>query len=774
MMRRLGFLALLLVLLGTGYGALTWWGQHEGPGTVTKDRVPPPMVLERDRSQHRALRSLANSFASVDAPATPPKKVLFGDLHLHTTFSFDAFITSLPMLGGSGQHLPAHACDYARFVSRLDFWAITDHAEGLTPRHWREIVRSVRACQAAASREGEPPDLISFLGWEWSQLGPTPQDHYGNRNIVVKHLDEKRVPERPILSVNPHSVTLPDALPPGPVLKLLALLDGWSNFDRMADLDRYLEEIFSVPVCRGQESSSAVEGHCYEVAQTPRRLFQRLDRLDQDALAIPHGTAWGNQAPPGTDWRRQLEEGHHHPDHQRLVEVFSGHGNSEEYRSFRSVTEGEDGKAVCPRPTEDYEPCCWRAGKIIRERCPNPGSKACEKRVRRARKNFLRTGKHGFKTIPGTEASDWKDCEVCRSCFLPAHRYRPKMSVQYMLALRGFPEDGSAPRSMSPGIVASGDNHSGRPGTGFKETDRRTMTDIDGPPSFLMDWVQGDEDSADSSSLAPSEVDTPPFGGAGLDGDRQASMLYTGGLAAVHAESRSREAIWSAFKRREVYGTSGPRILLWFDLIDGSGSDSYPMGSAVDVEQPPRFRVRAVGARRQKPGCPDFVRDALGAERLRRLSEGECYYPGDERHAIEALEVVRIRRQSSPDSPVDSLIEDPWKRFECSGEKPGCTAVFSDTDYDPTDDPRVLYYARALQEPTPTINGRGLRCQEYGKDGQCTKIKPCYEDARTHLDSDCTAPRRARAWSSPIYLRPGGSARNTHPHAHGPSGEQNA
>ena len=45
---------------------------------------------------------------------TAPKQILFGDVHAHTTFSMDAFAWSIPLLGGSGLHPPADACDYAR------------------------------------------------------------------------------------------------------------------------------------------------------------------------------------------------------------------------------------------------------------------------------------------------------------------------------------------------------------------------------------------------------------------------------------------------------------------------------------------------------------------------------------------------------------------------------------------------------------------------------------------------------------------------------------
>ena len=126
-----------------------------------------------------------------------PKQVLFGDLHVHTTFSFDAFTFSLPMLGGEGAHPPADACDFARYCSSLDFWSINDHDFSITPRHWRETVDSIRQCNEVA---GDPanPDMVAYLGWEWTQVGTTPEKHYGHKNVVLEHLDDARIPARPI------------------------------------------------------------------------------------------------------------------------------------------------------------------------------------------------------------------------------------------------------------------------------------------------------------------------------------------------------------------------------------------------------------------------------------------------------------------------------------------------------------------------------------------------------------------------------------------------
>jgi len=188
-MRILGIVLLVLIVAAVGglyvagSGVL---GRHEEPGTPAPDPRPAAAV-EATRA------GVAHAAREVGAPASP--QILFGDLHVHTTFSFDAFMLSMP-LQGEGAHPPADACDFARFCSALDFWSINDHAEGITPQHWSETVDTLRQCNALA---GDPanPDTVAFLGWEWTQVGDRPEDHYGHKNVVLKHLDE-RIPARPI------------------------------------------------------------------------------------------------------------------------------------------------------------------------------------------------------------------------------------------------------------------------------------------------------------------------------------------------------------------------------------------------------------------------------------------------------------------------------------------------------------------------------------------------------------------------------------------------
>jgi len=95
----------------------------------------------------------------------PDKQILFGDLHVHTTFSGDAFFFSLPIIQGEGAHPPADACDFARFCSALDFWSINDHAEILTPRQWADTRESIRQCNAVAGSEASTPSVLRAGLW---------------------------------------------------------------------------------------------------------------------------------------------------------------------------------------------------------------------------------------------------------------------------------------------------------------------------------------------------------------------------------------------------------------------------------------------------------------------------------------------------------------------------------------------------------------------------------------------------------------------------------
>ena len=62
---------------------------------------------------------------------------------------------------------------------------------------------------------------------------------------------------------------------------------------------------------------------------TPVSLFRKLDEWGFDSLVIPHGTSWGIYTPPLSSWDKQLKGAMHDPERQTLIEVYSGHGDSD-------------------------------------------------------------------------------------------------------------------------------------------------------------------------------------------------------------------------------------------------------------------------------------------------------------------------------------------------------------------------------------------------------------------------------------------------------------
>jgi len=746
-------LARIAIALAVVFGVALWliWpgpGEHQAAGTIEAPQIPDATLAARSRAAAEALRGPGA------VPRAGEKQILFGDLHVHTTFSTDAFFRSLPLVAGEGLHPPADACDFARVCSQLDFWSINDHAEAITPERWAETKESIRQCNAVAG-EAADPDVVAFLGWEWTQVGRTPEDHYGHKNVVLRETDEDAVPARPISAAGGIVGAVMRQGFPFRVRAGIPLLD-WSERQRYYDFWTFLSEIRETPECEAGVDVRELPLDCLESADSPDVLFEKLAQWGFESVVIPHGNTWGFYTPAGSTWDRQLRGAMHDPARQTLIEVYSGHGNSEQYRDFRAVDHDADGEPVCPEPQPGYEPCCWRAGELIRARCGDASEAECEERVAEARRGYARMGQLGHLVVPGATAEDWKGCGQCLDCFNPAFNYRPGGSSQYALALSNF-DDPARPRRFEFGLIASSDNHSARPGTGYKEFARREMTEATGArdEAWHARIAAPGEPDPEPNVIDPRELDPARQNRMSVlrlaETERQASFFMTGGLVAVHAEGRGRDAIWQAMGRREVYGTSGDRILLWFDLLNAPAGE-LPMGSSAVLAFGPRFRVRAVGAFEQLPGCPDFAREALTPGRLERLCLGECYHPSEKRRRITRIEVVRIRPQVRPGEPLRELVEDPWRSFACPAGAAGCVVEFEDEDY-AAGNREVVYYARAIQEATPAVNAAGLRCT-LDESGRCAEVEPCYGDYRTPFDDDCLAPNEERAWSSPIRVRP--------------------
>ena len=208
-----------------------------------------------------------------------------------------------------------------------------------------------------------------------------------------------------------------------------------------------------------------------------------------------------------------------------------------------------------------------------------------------------------------------------------------------------------------------------------------------------------------------------------------------GGLAGIWAVENSRDALFDAMKRRETFGTSGPRIEPRFfggwsykaglcdapDLVDRAYAGGVPMGGDLPV------RPEGVTA-------PGFLiaakRDSQSAP-LRNIQviKGWVSEKGEARYKVHDV-------AGNPDNGASVDMS--------TGEAVGIgydslCAVFVDPDFD-VDQP-AYYYARVVENPTARWSF-----------AQC--VSQPEEQRLTACDNDAPKVIHEMAWTSPIWYVP--------------------
>lgn len=492
------------------------------------------------------------------------KDALFGDLHVHTNYSFDSYFVSAvngprdairfakgePAGYPAGDSDPYTAVTFDQLDRPLDFVAVTDHAEflgafntyceagGVLPPGTNPVCEvvgdnirtNIRAFiegrttpfqialqtllsesptdrpawleeQQITDEENEPCTFTTLHGYEFSSNKRGQMFH---RNIIFRGSQDE-VPDVVLSSVTPLT-GVDDA----------NVNDEWLLFDHLQT------------ECGGLEGCRALT-------------IPHSSNLSDGRFFLPRDFATG--LPPGRDGAAlTVADAELRRGYDRVFEIYQHKGGSECAAGLEGgYLEGEEtrcdfelAKNVCGGGADDPPSCQqYCSGDPARDPsfctlffAPVYRTPVC-----------ATTGPDGASG-PG------------ENCAAPLDYYRNAMAEG--LTLRGL----LGVNPYRQGIIASTDTHNGTPGmTRERRYPGHGGVLEDEPKDHLGTW------DCDNSTrpVAPEDPADPSNCTNRVFLDR-ARAFGTGGLAGVWAAENTRGEIWDALHRGETFGTSGPRL----------------------------------------------------------------------------------------------------------------------------------------------------------------------------------------------------------------------
>ncbi len=595
---------------------------------------------------------------------------LFGDLHVHTSYSFDAAANSfgatpedaqryargeaIPFFPLNEQGIPTGT---AKIDRPLDFLAVTDHGEFLGERALCRAMESPKRdtsfCQNYRANERQGMVMLSSV--VTTETPERLKEVCGDDGALCREF--ARSPWQDIQDA------ANNANEPCKFTSFVAYeytgTPGTSNYHRNVIFRN--EEVPALPVS-------------YIDAPIDSKLWSGLDAVCKtkegcDYLTIPHNSnlANGRMAPYmqlEDTTAAKLEYARTRLSREPIMEIFQHKGGSECVNGLSTIFGAPD--ELCDVEAVRYigEKKAYvipgiKDGKLVLE----PGitvATECEPGT---------TGNSGMVGAGCVHATDFQ-----RSALI--------------VGLKEEQDIGLNPIKL--GIIAATDTHSATPGA-VKESA----------------WT-----GAVTGEATPMQRLQPGLLTSGIDGN-------PGGLAAVWAKENTRDAIFGAMIRREVFGTSGPRIKARFfaswtmeknicsnpDLVSVAYANGVPMGGDLPSS-----------AEDRKPSFLAFAtRDAMGQK-------------------LEALHLIKgwVDVQGKMHNRVIPIAVDE------SGADSLCT-LYTDATFDPNQS--SYYYLRVIEPET-------ARWHTY----DCAQIP---EADRPDVCSNGTYPETIRemAWTSPIWYK---------------------
>jgi hypothetical protein len=610
----------------------------------------------------------------------PERNAYFGDLHVHTGYSFDAYVFGTIATPDDayryarGAPLPHPEGFVMQLQQPLDFYAVTDHAMLMG------LVRSAADTNSEFSRYDVAQPLHDIN--------------------AADNMNSFSLPQR----ARAFGAFVPDTL--------AGLLDGsidrelvrsisnaaWRDSIRAAE-DAYVPGNFTTFAAFEYTSSTDTRGNLHRNV-----IFRDTDRLP----AVPF-SRFNSQNPEGLwDWMDDLRE--------RGIESLAIPHNSN----------GSNGQM--------FTFTDWAGNPIDDE--------YARQRSRNEPLVEVTQVKGTSDTHPMLSKNDeWADFEIVPFRVATKLYSEPPGGYVRDAYLRGLKiASGGVINPYRFGLIGSSDTHTGA--ISAEENNFFSKAGmLDGTPerrgSIPVSFLYGTVLKLMDPGLLVNVEGTDYMSGSSFE------YWSASGLAAVWAEENSREAIYDAFRRKETFATTGPRIKLRFfaapdfgpgaldnpELVQVAYRDGVAMGAEIPAPaQSPEFLVWAVadpqGTRLQRA---QVIKGTLvDGEPVEKIYDVAC---------SDGLAVNPETRRCPDNGARVELADCSITAGVGSSE---LKALWKDPDYVPGED--AFYYVRVLENPT---------CRWSTWDAIRAGEKP---------RPDLHATIQERAWSSPLWLRAAGAA----------------
>jgi Protein of unknown function (DUF3604) len=219
-------------------------------------------------------------------------------------------------------------------------------------------------------------------------------------------------------------------------------------------------------------------------------------------------------------------------------------------------------------------------------------------------------------------------------------------------------------------------------------------------------------------------------------------QMVASGYAGVWATDNTREALWDAMRRKEVYATTGPRMLVRFfggwDFTEADARSRSPAFAGYAKGVPMGGDLRAAPDGKAPSFLVAALKDPLSGN-LDRIQIMKGWIDAGGARQEKVYDVVwsdnRVPGADGKLPPVGNTVDVATATWTNSIGASELIAAWTDPDFDPA--LRAVYYARVIEIPTPRWTA--------------------YDAVRFGVKMPPDAPMfgQERAYTSPIWYTPG-------------------